>query len=228
MKNFFLLLCALFVLHGIAQEKDTDQKTLLSVVGGFHTLKVAESDFIKQSSEDNSGYSIGIQYSIFPDYEFSKALIRFGLEYSKEKVSTNRTMRFQDQIVLSDINTSLINLSAFAAYRFSTDTKIDAYVGGGFAAQALLSKSADSYQFTNEDGLVFPIFDENEYSYPIRYQNNAPRIFLGFILEAGAYLTIQEKLANVALGVLFSSDIEFSRKILQKNIFYLKVGYEIF
>jgi hypothetical protein len=228
MKNLLLLLSALFVFQGISQEKDTDQKTLLSVVGGFHTLKVAESDFFQQSSEDNSGYSIGVQYSIFPDYEFSKTFIRVGLEYSKEKVLANRTMRFQDQIVLTDINASLINFTAFAAYRFSTDAKIDGYIGGGFGGQVLLTKTGDSYQFTNEEGLVFPVFDENEISYPIRYQKRAPPFFLGFILETGAYVNIQEKLASVALGVLFSSDIQFSRKILQKNIFYIKVGYEIF
>jgi hypothetical protein len=230
MKVVLLVVCAFITLQGFSQEyeNDTDQKTVLSVVVGVNTLKIAESDFFPQSSDSNTGYSLGIQYTIFPDYEYDKVLYRFGLEYSKEQAVSNRMFLFQNENVTSEINTSLINLNALVAYRFNTDAKIDAYLGGGFTGQALLNKTADAYRFVRTDGTSFQVFNENDESYPIRYQSNAPQFFLGFILEGGSYFSIQEKLASVVLGVQFISDIEFSRPVLQKNIFYLKVGCEIF
>ena len=113
MKNTILVVFAFISLQVFSQQndKDTDQRTVFSVVAGINTLKVAESDFFTQTSDENIGYSLGIQYTIFPDYEFSKALFRFGLEYVKEQATSNRETSFQLQTVTNTINTlSLIHI----------------------------------------------------------------------------------------------------------------------
>ena len=72
-KSFqFLFLALLISTSSFSQsvDADTDAKYFFSVVAGFNSVQLHSSGPIFEDTKFNSGYSIGLQFNLFPDYEF--------------------------------------------------------------------------------------------------------------------------------------------------------------
>lgn len=228
-----ILLSALFLATTLlkAQEEaleDRDYISFVSVFAGVNSTKYQSSDIL-ENSESGTGFNLGVNYTLFPDYEWQSYFLRVGIEYSREQTEDNVPRNYQNEPVTVKGEFDNLNLNLFIAYRFDRDAKIDAYIGGGGRLQYLLN-SNDSYLFIREDGSTFPVFQPENNMAPIRYHLDAQSINIGLILEAGAYFKLDSKFAHGSVGFLpskFMGDNTGSFN-LSKTTLYAKLGYQIF
>ncbi|MGK0376816.1 outer membrane beta-barrel protein [Patiriisocius sp. Uisw_017] len=229
MNKLFFLCLGLIYLNSFSQSREltTDSKFFFSGVAGLNstTVKTKIDTFI--GSENNVGYLVGVHANYFPDYEYSQLFMRVGIEYSQEDMVSSSPITFQSQEVISSVSLSFMELNVFAAYRFGLEKKFDFYLGGGGFYQLVVSNNKNSYRFEREDGSTFPIFDNESINTPLKYSVSPSNSTVGFLIEFGTFFDIGNKSASIATGYKYSIFLE--RFIdLNKQNFFLKLGYEIF
>ncbi|MGJ8667044.1 MAG: hypothetical protein ACSHW7_11790 [Patiriisocius sp.] len=229
--NFTTILLIFFTLCGYPQEyeEDTDSKSFFSLHAGLNGTRVISEDDTFSNSKREIGYLIGIQYNIFPDYEYSNAYFRIGLEYSSEKSESGDPFIIQNEQVLVSSEFNLLELHFLGGYRFNTDKAVDVYMGGGIFGQYAINNPDEQYLVTKENGETYPLFDNDDNDLPFRYSIDAPRANLGIILELGSFFDIGSKLASASIGYKHAFILGTSGNLsFDKNNFYLKLGYEVF
>lgn len=174
MNKLFFLCISLICLNSFSQSREltTVSKFFFSDVAGLNstTVKTKIDTFI--GSENNLSYLVGVHANYFPYYEYSQFFMRVGIEYSQEDMVSSSPITFQGREVISSVNLSLMELNAFAAYRFGLEQKFDFYLGGGGFSKLLVSNNKNSYQFERDDGSNFPIFDNESISTPLKCSVN--------------------------------------------------------
>lgn len=225
--SIFLLISSFINAQKEALE-DRDYISFVSVFAGLNSTKYQSSDILS-NSEFGTGFNVGFNYTLFPDYEWQSYFIRFGIEYSKEQTEDNVPRMYQQEIVTVSGDFNHLNASLFFAYRFNREAKIDTYIGAGGRAQYLLNAN-ESYTFIRENGTTFPVFQPDNPNAPVRYHGNTSSLNLGLIIETGAYFILLDKFAHAGLGFITSKFMgdnggSFS---LRKSTWYFKFGYQIF
>lgn len=225
-----LLLLTTTISIAQSDDADTDAKYFVSAFGGLNFSQMHSSGVIYEDTNFGTGYSLGLQFNVFPDYEFSNFYLRLAGYYSKETSENNSTFLFQNQSVATKAAISFANAELFFAYRFATQTKVDGYIGAGFLFQQKITKDDDAYTFIDENGLEFPIFDVENFNAPLAYQTKGPKAALGPFVEIGAFVPAGNKLLGVSGGVQYSYFFTNSsgQLKLEKTNLYLRASYELF
>tara|TARA_R110002072_G_scaffold192257_2_gene349228 strand:+ start:782 stop:1486 length:705 start_codon:yes stop_codon:yes gene_type:complete len=232
-KSFqFLFLALLISTSSFSQsvDADTDAKYFFSVVAGFNSVQLHSSGPIFEDTKFNSGYSIGLQFNLFPDYEFQQFYTRAAIYYSKERSENETPVVIQGEPVRAKGDFSFANIEAFIAYRFAKQATVDVYLGAGFLFQQKITKDDDAYRFIDTDGNEFPIFDRENLSLPLRFQSEGPKAALGPFAELGAFVPVGNKLLGISTGVQYSYfKTNSSAKLnFEKTTLYLRASYELF
>ncbi len=172
--------------------------------------------------------NLGINYTLFPDYEWQSYFLRVGIEYNREQTEDNVPIKIANDNVTVKGEFNYINLNLFAAYKFDRESNIDAYPGGGGHFQYLFN-SNESFLFVREDGSTFQVFNSGLPNIPFRYRTDSPLFSVGLIIETGAYFSLGGKFAHLSFGFITSKFLKDNTANfnITKSTWYAKLAYQI-
>jgi hypothetical protein len=232
-KNWLLFTTCIFIsVTALAQynDEDTDAYSFFSAAAGLNFTQMQSSGDIYKQSRFGTGYSIGLQFTMFPDYDYQHFFLRLGAYYSKEVSESKNTLVLQQVPVVAQAEINSARVEIFFAYRFATEATVDAYLGGGFQFQQKLNKDDEAYTFLNPDGTETPVFNKENTSLPRRFQAEGPKAALGPFAELGAFIPVGNKQLGIASGIsyaFFFTNSSAEVKIEKANL-YITASYELF
>lgn len=225
-----LFLCILSTAFAQSGDEDTDAKYFFSAAAGLNFTQMQSSGDLYKQSRFGTGYRIGLQFNLFPDYDFQQFLIRLGAYYTKEVSESKNSILLQEVPVVAQAEINSASVELFFAYRFATEATVDVYLGGGFQFQQKINKDDEAYTFLNPDGTEIPVFNKENPSIPLKFQTEGPKAALGPFAELGAFIPIGDKQLSIASGIsyaFFFTNSSAELKLEKANL-YIAASYEVF
>jgi len=211
-------------------KRQVKSKGVLGIGVGVHYTKLTSPTVFLPSPTGEIGFNASLNYSLFPNIDSGRLILRLEATYSKEKSSSDETFRYTSlnkEQVHSQAKAELFSVGGFGGFILAKDLKIKPYIGFGVAIQFLLNNPDEAFTLTTEDNTVLPTFNVFPFA-PLEIQKNGPKSGVVYIFEGGSYFPIQGRLVNLGLGVKLGSLKESALTLVASTTYYFKVSYPIF